>query len=215
MEPTVNAEVQPPVTPPVTPATAPVTPAVDTAAIQELAALRAFKAEREAEARTLAEKKAVESGQAERVKEFYAKEVADREAKLADMDTRVRTAEKGRALSGALSGKPLIEFASDDLQALWANDFEVVDGPHGGFVARCKTTLRPVSEVVAERLASPRYAGFVQAASRGGSGNSGGGAASPTPAQTGQGPTLMDAILASQKAAQGGQNFGLFGSLSR
>jgi hypothetical protein len=190
-----DPEQTPPVAPPAVPPTPAPAAAHDAALAEltrnraELETYRAADAQRAAVARAEQEAKLVQKGQAEEVKNFYTKELAEKEKAFQALQERTRSAEKGRALSQALAGKGLsYPEAVADLQTLWANDFEVVDGPNGEFIVRDKASLRPADQVVAERLALPRYAPFLSPSSRGGGANGGG---SPLPSGSGQGGEVL------------------------
>lgn len=188
-------------------------PAAPHPAVAELLKLRSRleeleqqEAERAATAAALAEQKILEQGKSETVKEYYKAEMAKRDAALAALRERTLSAERARAIATGLSGKQFAYAeAAADLQALWANDFETVDGPDGSFATRCKLSLRPAAEVIAERLASPRYAHFLRAESQGGVSPGGGNAAPTVNPATAAPRTFEESVMAAWQARQQSQ----------
>lgn len=199
-------------TPTPTPAPAPAQTTVSDQVLRELAELRTFKAQQDlaaqqrAEQDRLAEQQRLASkGQIEDVVKAHNEQLRIAREANQSLDRRIRETERSRAITSALSGQNLsYAEAASDLQTLWANDFETVDGPNGTFISRCKTTLRPVADVVAERLATPRYARFVKAESGGGGGPSGGANPAPTPNPNapGQPATFEQQVMAAWNAAR-------------
>lgn len=161
------------------------TPAVDPEIAQmrtRLAELETAEAKRQADAREAQAADLVQKGRAEEVAKHYQERLDGESKRFNDLMDRTRGAEKARTITAELSGHQLAyPEASADLLTLWANDFETIDTPDGGFSVREKTSLRPASEVVKERLASPRWSSYVAATSRGG-----GGTVAPGALPTGQ-----------------------------
>ena len=167
------------------PATAPAVPAEVISELNamkaELIAYRAEKAAREEEARKAAQQELAKKGQLEEIARNHEAALKARDEAMQAVLNRARKAELRRAITSALSGHELVENAADDLLRLWGDDFEVEDDGDG-FKVRSKSDLRSPADVVAERLASKRYAHFVKAANRGGA-NAGGTKPAPTPGQ--------------------------------
>ena len=151
------------------------TPAVSDNLLRELAALRAEKATRDQfeqqraeEARVAREQALIEKGRFEEVIKSRAEALEAEKRRATELDRRFRESEKKRSLSQALARPDLVDHASEDLMKLWADEFETADGPDGGFVVRHKSDGRDPAAIIAERLASPRYAAYVKATNRGG-----------------------------------------------
>lgn len=125
----------------------------------ELAALRA------AVARSEGETPEAEARLKEREVE-HARELAERERRAADWEGAFKEALRDRELATSLAGRPLVAGAAAQLLKLWREDFDVIeqDGRHR---VTCRDG-RPVSQAVAEWLASPEYAHFCQPTTRGG-----------------------------------------------
>lgn len=181
------------------------------------AQLAEFQAERDARAAELARAQTAElvrKGQAEALKDYYEKEIKERETRFNALMDQTRNAERSRSIMSALSA---FQFAhpevSNDLISLWANDFEVIDAPGSpsGFTVRDKVSLRPVDQVVAERLSQPRYAIYLAPKSRGGGGSGAGGASMGSP-QMQQPPRsyeqrVMDEWNSRQRQAEDGPSW--------
>lgn len=92
---------------------------------------------------------------------------------------RTRKAELTGQLSAALAahGK-LVPHAGEQLLALFAGEFEAVDGPNGATIVRSRGDYLSPQAFLASKLADPRYAHFLAADHRGGSGSNG---AAPVP----------------------------------
>lgn len=202
---------QPPVAAPAAPAPAAPAPASDPAAAElarlraRLAELETAEAERQRQAASKTEADLVAKGKAEEVRQYYQAEVEKREAALRELEARTRSSERSRAIAAALTGRPLsYPEAAADLAKLWADDFEVRDASDGSFAVVCKVSLRPADQVIAERLASPRYAAYLKAEARGGA--LAGGQPLPTqlPGQ-GQPLTFEQQVMANWQAAQQAQ----------
>lgn len=176
-----NAPVQP--DPRNIPAPAPAQPtppaaqpqAVSDNVLRELAQLRAEKATRDQieqqraeETRIAKEQALIEKGRFEEVIKSRAEAYEAEKRKTIELDRRFRNAEKTRAMTAALSRPDLMDHAAEDLAKLWADEFETADGPDGSFLVRHKSDGRDPATVIAERLATPRYAAFVRASNRGG-----------------------------------------------
>jgi hypothetical protein len=99
---------------------------------------------------------------------FYAKEIAAREQKVAELERAYRAALRDRELATALAGKPLVAGATTQLIKLWRDDFDAYEeeGQH----RVCSRDGRTIDQAIAERLASPEYAHFCLPSSRGGAG---------------------------------------------
>ena len=98
-----------------------------------------------------------------------------RDEALEKLVERTKRSELRRSLTEALASHKLVDGAVEDLVALWGGDFQVDDAPNGdGYVVRSKSDLRSPRDVIGERLASKRFAHFVVAEQRGGTGGAGG-----------------------------------------
>lgn len=183
-------------------------PAVDPVIAQRLARLAELEAaevQRQTEARQAEAQRLVQSGRAEEVARHYQTELETERQRYSELMSRTRNAERDRVLTGALAGRQLsYPEAAQDLLRLWADDFEVADGPNGGFVVRDRASMRPASEVIAERLGQPRWAGFLAPTSRGGDGARPAGAA-PTLLPNGQAPRNLGEVIMAQFQARQGQ----------
>jgi hypothetical protein len=100
------------------------------------------------------------------IESALARELAERERRLDDLERDYRGALLDRELATALAGKPLIPGAAAQLIKLWREDFEVYDD--GGERKVASRDGQAVAEAVAQRLASPEYGHFCQPSSRGG-----------------------------------------------
>jgi hypothetical protein len=150
----------------------------------ELAELRAFRAEserqaaavRDAELRAQAAKGQAEAAIDEITKGFEVRLQTEREARM-QTEKAWLSKEKGAAIAEALAG---VRFAGPDPQEtaklvrrLLEDDVEAVLGTQGNPVVRDRQTLRPAVDVLREKLASPQFAIFLDANTRGGTGSDG------------------------------------------
>ena len=100
----------------------------------------------------------------------------------AEMARRVHDRERRAALAGAIAAfetstkQSVLPASRGHLEKLWAGDFEVAEDPGrpDSFVVREKGTLRPIQDVVADRLKQPEHAMFLAAGTKGGTANPGG-----------------------------------------
>jgi hypothetical protein len=102
---------------------------------------------------------------------LYAKEIADRDQKVADLERAHRSTLRDRELATALVGKPLCQGAAAQLVKLWRDDFEVHE--LGGVYSVTARDGHDVGQAVNAWLARPEYAHFCLPASRGGTANKG------------------------------------------
>jgi hypothetical protein len=152
-----------------------------------LATYEAQEAERARAVRDAEQRQLAEKGKIDEIMRAHQLQLEAERKRVAEMGERMARTERDRAISAALAGQPLVEHAAEDLARLWADEFEASEGADGRMVVRAKLDYRDPSTVIAERLASPRYAHFVRAANRGGSGG-GGGTPNPTPGAGGADP---------------------------
>lgn len=197
----------------------------DTAA--EMAALRARLSELEAAETARRDQTAaaetdrlVKAGRADDVRKYFEgvvtakdKLIAEKDRQLAEKDRQYRDTERMRAITAALAGHELsYPQAAEHLLRLMADDFETTTDGKGRFVVREKASLRPVDQVIAERMASPTYQTFLAPSGRGG-----GGARPSKSTDTGGKPaeykTLGEYIAAKWNSREKplGKDFGLFG----
>lgn len=206
-----EALVVPPAEPVKPPAPTPNPLAADVAALRsKLAEFEAKEAERAEQTRLAEEKKLTEKGEFDKLLKQRDEQLASERKNAQASADRARTYALSSQLAIAFSAHDLYPGSSEDLSKLWRDDFEAV--PDGdGFTVRAKDG-RPVKDVIAERLASDRYANHVKATSRGGSGGGDGHRPAPTPAHDPSKPvSLLDAAVARLKLAPGTQTFGLRG----
>jgi hypothetical protein len=172
-----------------TPAPVPTPPVSDPAAamMAELAALRSQlnefnteKAAREQAKRQEEEQAAIRKGEFEKLLKQRESERDAEKARANEAIERSKGFALDRELAMALSRPDLMEYSAEELTALWRKDFEVVADDRGGWKVQTKD-FRPLAEVVAERLGSPRYAKHLKAESRGGGGGGSGTRPAPTP----------------------------------
>lgn len=184
-EPVLPVTAAAPVTEPVKPvAPAPPAPnplAADLAATRaRLVELEKADAERERLRIEAEEKKLVEKGEFEKLIKQRDERLAAEIKRATDAEERSKSYALDSQLAMAFSGHDMYEGSAEDLSVLWRKDFEAV--PDGAsFIVRSKDG-RPVKDVIAERLALPRYSNHVKATSRSGSG--GGAGSTPAPTQT-------------------------------
>lgn len=184
-EPVLNVTATPP--PKAEAATPPPAPPAPNPLAADLAATRARLAElekaendRTEQARLAEEEKLKAKGEFEKLIKQRDERLAAETKRAADAEERSKSYALDSQLAMAFSGHDLYEGSAEDLSVLWRKDFEVVlDGDK--WAVRSKDG-RPVKDVIAERLALPRYSNHVKATSR--SGASGGGGGTPAPTQT-------------------------------
>jgi hypothetical protein len=125
--------------------------------------------------------------------EAMARELANRDRKVAELESAYRRALRDRELATSLAGRPLVSGAAGQLIKLWSDDFDVYE--ESGEYKVVSRDGRPVGQWVAERLGGPEFAHFCLPSSRGGSGARGlsqsGAAARVAPASL----TLGEAII--------------------
>lgn len=182
-EPILNVTATPPVTepakPPAPPAPHPL--AADLAATRaELAEFKKAEADRAEQARLAEEEKLKAKGEFEKLIKQRDERLATETKRAADAEERSKSYALDSQLAMAFSGHDLYEGSAEDLSELWRKDFEVVPDSDK-WTVRSKDG-RPVKDVIAERLALPRYLNHVKATSRSGSG--GGNGNTPAPTQT-------------------------------
>jgi hypothetical protein len=102
----------------------------------------------------------------------FAREIAARDRRLADLEQAFRGAVRDRELATALAGRPLVSGAASQLLKLWRDDLDVFE-EDGGYKVAAKDG-RAVAQAVGEWLASPEFAHFCLPTSRGGTGARGG-----------------------------------------
>jgi hypothetical protein len=132
--------------------------------------------------------------EAARREDRLARELADRDRRVAGLESAFRDAVRDRELATSLAGKPLVAGAATQLVRLWRDDLDVYE--ESGEVKVAARDGRPVAQWVAERLGHPDYAHFCLPPSRGGTGagglsQSGGPGAAPSAAKT-----LGEAVIA-------------------
>jgi hypothetical protein len=130
---------------------------------------------------------------AARREEALARELADRDRKVTELESAYRRALRDRELATTLAGRPLVSGAAGQLIKLWSDDLDVYE--ESGEYKVVSRDGRPVGQWVAERLGGPEFAHFCLPSSRGGSGARGlsqsGAAARVAPASL----TLGEAII--------------------
>lgn len=153
--------------------------------INELTALKSWKAQRDIEdaqraeqARLKEHQQLAEKGQFEELVKRHTIEMEAERRKAADAISRHKRAELNRELAMALASQPLVKGAAQQLSRLWAEEFEVVE--QGDTFQVRSRDLKTPADWVREKLASEEYAHFVKAESRGGGGSSGGATRQPT-----------------------------------
>lgn len=203
----------PPPSPPAPPAVNPL--AADLAAARaRLAELEKADADRAEAARLAEEKKLTEKGEYEKLIKQKDERLAAEAKKAEASEARARSYALNSQLALALAKHDLYEGSAEDLTKLWRDEFEAV--PDGeGFVVRAKDG-RNVADVIAERLATPRYSNHVKATSRSGSGGGDGHRPAPTPAHDPSKPVKLEDIIAQRmQAANGTHGFGLRGKFGQ
>lgn len=151
---------------------------------EKVAEARALKEQLDAVARSQAEREA--AAEAQRLKLLADKEGAEKaleeqrqawERKAAEADLRAQqaaerhlSAEKGRAIAQALSGKQWLEGGAETAAELLGKDFEARFDAAGNVVVVEKATGLPADKVIADRLAKPPFTHLIAASNRGGSG---------------------------------------------
>ncbi|MGE3821814.1 MAG: hypothetical protein AB7I30_20565 [Isosphaeraceae bacterium] len=96
------------------------------------------------------------------------RELANRDRRIAELESAVKAAIRDRELATALAGRPLTSGAANQLLKLWRDEFDVFEQDGSYRVAR--RDGRAVAQAVGEWLGSPEYAHFCLPTSRGGSG---------------------------------------------
>lgn len=146
----------------------------------QIAEYRRSESERAEAAQKAKDDEAQAKGEFKRLlKERDEQLAAQREATKAAVE-RSKQFARDSELARALAAHNLVKGGAAQLASLWSKDFVVEESDEGGFAVRSRD-LRPVAEVVAERLASEDFAHFVRASTQGGGGKPGSTAATPTP----------------------------------
>ena len=141
----------------------------------ELLQYRSSDQARKAEEAKRAKDEAIKKGQLDEIARNHEAALRARDEALEKLVERPKRSELRRSLTEALASHKLVDGAVEDLVALWGGDFQVDDAPNGdGYVVRSKSDLRSPRDVIGERLASKRFAHFVLAEQRGGTGGAGG-----------------------------------------
>lgn len=168
-------------TPPAAPAATPADPILARLQVleQENARFRAEQAAATEKARREEEEKLLKAGQADALLKSLREKEDELAKKHDDFVARTRKSEMNAQLSAALAGHgKLVPHAGEQLQALWASEFEAVEGPGGATIVRSRTDYLSPQAFVAAKLADPKFSHFLAADHRGGSGSNG---AAPVP----------------------------------
>src|SRR4051812_31898284 len=97
-----------------------------------------------------------------------ARELAARDQRVAELEQSCKAAVRERELATALTGRPLVAGAADQLIKLWRDEFDVYE--ESGVYKVSSRDGRTVGQVVDDRLASSEYSHFCLPTSRGGTG---------------------------------------------
>jgi hypothetical protein len=142
--------------------------------------------------------------------------------RAAALTQRVHERERRVALASAVAaaeaaaGFAVRPEARPVLEQLWADHFEVVDDPTrtDAFLVRERATLRPIADVVAERLRQPASAMFLAATNPGGTARPGGvqpGTTPPPAAAVAEPTNLGEALVAQFREVAAAAPIGLAG----
>lgn len=142
--------------------------------LQDEARARAEKAEQD-RIRAMAEKGQVDEAFA-RAREAHERTLAERDQSAAALAQRVHDRERRVALNDAFAAFQAATSlqvrpeAGPVLRDQWGKDFEVVDDPTrpDEFLVRERATLRPIADVIADRLKRPENAWYLLPSTKGG-----------------------------------------------
>jgi hypothetical protein len=136
--------------------------------------LEAIRAQHAAELQAREDARLAAMAEAGKAKEAIERLRADAEAKLAARTNAFLNAERSRAVSDLIAGRP---FASDaaatQLRLLLEAQVEAVLDDSGSVALRDRVSGRPAIDVLREQLDSPAFAHFFRASSQSGIGASG------------------------------------------